>query len=486
MTFLAIHAGDLHVRAAFMGALDAPAGVEDAAEPARMVTPSFALLDAGGPLLGYPALMACANPRDERVAWRYRRAALAPRTVLARDTRERGLTSESFLALAAGRLAGDARGYTSSAPELVIVVPGALDAGAQRRVARSVATAAGQPVRVVAEDAALFAHAEIEAGTWLVVSVDDDALRLRVVDRAGGGAEPRAVAELPEAGVGALRSAWLRRWNAEAAALVPGTRAFDDGNTYEFERLWQELWDALDGDVPDPARTMGWPLVRQSTVITLCVHLASLLGDVGQAAAAGAGRVRELRDEAGAGALDGVLIVASPAWRRALAPAIAARLGMDATRCRGFGPDAYPRGAALLAQRGGAPLASDLQAAPHALGVVGLGEDGKPGVRPLIADGQTLPATARFTIVADRDAQKHVSVTLVRPDAGAGEGYRFEFGPLVGDGMQRIGVAVEWRADGTLDARAVDRESGLPIPCRDCVELVADVPLAGVQQLRAA
>jgi len=486
MTFLAIHAGDLHLRAAFMGALDAPAAVEDTAETTRLVTPSFALVDAGGPLLGYPALMACASPRDERVVLRYRRAALAPRTVVARDSRERGLTAETFLALAAGRLVGDARGYTSTAPELVIVVPGALDAGVQRRVARSVAAAADRPVRIVAEDAALFAHAGVEAGTWLVASVDDDALRLRIVERAGGRDDVRAEAELPDAGVGALRAGWLARWNAEANTLVPGARAFDDGNSYEFERLWQDLWDVLDGDPPDPARTLSWPLVRQSTVITLCLHPVTLLGDVAQAVAAAAARAATLCEHAGARTLDGAVIVASPAWRRALGPALAARLGLDAARCRAFGPDAYPRGAALLAQRGVAAPAADLQAAPHALGVVGLGENGSPTVRPLIESGQALPATARFTIVADRDAQKQVAVTLTRPDAGGTEGYRFEFGPLVGNGMQRIGVAVEWRANGTLDARAVDRESGVPIPCRDCVELVADVPLAGAQHLRIA
>src|SRR3569623_2898117 len=105
MSVLALHAGDLHVRAAHMGRLDAPAAVEDAAEPARVVTPSIASLDVGGALLGYPALMAGAIPRQDRAAWRYRRAALHDRSVVAVDTRQRGLTSEAFLALASARLA---------------------------------------------------------------------------------------------------------------------------------------------------------------------------------------------------------------------------------------------------------------------------------------------------------------------------------------------------------------------------------------------
>jgi hypothetical protein len=220
-------------------------------------------------------------------------------------------------------------------------------------------------------------------------------------------------------------------------------------------------------------------------VVTLCVHAATLFDDVAQAAALAVARAASLCQEAGVPSLDGFVVVASPAWRRSLVPAVAARLRLDAARGRALGPDAYPRGAALLAQRGETGLAGDLASAPHALGVVGLGEDGSPTVRPLIQSGQALPATARFTIVADRDAQKHVSVTLVRPDDPR-EGHRFEFGPLAGNGMQRIGVAVEWRADGTLEARAVDRESGVPIACRDCAELVADVPLAGAQHLRIA
>jgi hypothetical protein len=118
MAVLAIHPGDLHLRAAFMGPLDAPAAVEDAVEPARFVTPSVASLDVGGPLVGYPALVAGATARPERVVWRYHRTSLADRAIVARDRDDAGLTSEAFLTLAASRLVADARGYTSAAPRL--------------------------------------------------------------------------------------------------------------------------------------------------------------------------------------------------------------------------------------------------------------------------------------------------------------------------------------------------------------------------------
>src|SRR4051812_868480 len=123
MAVLAIHPGDLHLRAAYMGPVDAPAAVEDASEPARFVTPSFAALDVGGALLGYPALMACSVGRGDRVAWRYHRSGLADRAVVARDRDDAGLTSEAFLALSAGRLLADARGYSSASPDVAIVVP---------------------------------------------------------------------------------------------------------------------------------------------------------------------------------------------------------------------------------------------------------------------------------------------------------------------------------------------------------------------------
>jgi hypothetical protein len=484
MPVLAIHAGDLHLRAAHIGPLDAPAAVEDAVEPARFVTPSIASLDVGGALLGYPVLMADGVPRAERVTWRYRRAALEDRSVIARDARERGLTSETFLALAAARLAADARGYAAATPEIALVVPDDLQPTTRSRLAAVVADCAMRPVQVIGETAALLAACRCHDGTWLIASVDDDALRLRVVARSEQGLECIAAAQVDEAGVSAVRARWLADWNAQVAALVPEARGFEDGDTFEFERLWQDLNEALDNDAGDSTRTLTWPLLRRSTVITLCAHTASLLEQLSECVAGVGPRVRQLLETGPP--LDGVIVVGGPAFRRAVLAQLQPELPLAKTRCMTAGADAYARGGATLAVRGEGRVTVDLSEAPHALGVVGLGEEGVATVRTLVHAGQALPAAAQFTIVADRSVQKDVIVTLTRSQQVADAAYRHEFGPLLGSGVQRIGIAVEWGRNGGIEVRAVDRETGAPIPCMQRVELSSGIPLLAAQYLRSA
>src|SRR5437763_1729201 len=79
-------------------------------------------------------------------------------------------------------------------------------------------------------------------GGWLVVSLDDDAVRLRVVRRQGNQAARLAAAEMAATGVASLRARWLASWNAQVAALVPGAVGYD-ADTYEFERQWQDVFD---------------------------------------------------------------------------------------------------------------------------------------------------------------------------------------------------------------------------------------------------
>jgi len=484
MAVLAIHPGDLHVRAAFMGALDAPAAVEDAVEPARFVTPSVASLDVGGPLVGYPALMAGATARPERVVWRYRRTSLADRAIVARDRDDAGLTSEAFLTLAAGRLVADARGYTSATPEVALVVPQELDARVRARLAATVGIGAQRAVRVIGEDDALIAGSARADGTWLVVSLDDDAVRMRVVSSADGTGRRLASAELPGAGVPAVRRRWLTAWNEQAAALAPGAQGYDaDG--YEFERLWQDILEWLEAEDAEASRVLSWPLLRQSTVLTAYAHGASLLQDVARCIGGVAERAGDLCTEAQRVA-DGVIVVGPAVLRRLVMPDLRARVRLPADRFHEVGADAYARGAAALAAGGAGGVVADVAEAPHALGVVGLGEDGAATVRTVVQPGQALPATAQFTIVADRDAQKEVSVTLTHSQSPADAAHRHAFGPLVGSGPQRIGIVVEWRRDGSIDVRAVDRETGAPIACAERMELADGVPLVPAHRLRCS
>jgi hypothetical protein len=481
---LAIRPGDLHVRAAYLGPLDAPAGVEDTVEPTRFVTPSVITLDVGGPLFGYPALMSTAGSRAERVVWRYRRRALLDRAVVARDGHDRGLTSETFLAYAAGRLAWEAQAYAGITPDVALVVPDDLDAAARARLAAT--SGMQRPAFVIGEDAALLAAVGAgDDGTWLIASGDDDALRLSLVRRAGGEPSRLASEAIAEAGLGALRERWLAEWDAQAAALVPGARAFG-GDSYEFERVWQELWELLDAEPADSSRSLAWPLQRRSAVLTVCANAAVLLQDVEAMGRAAVGRLATLRAAAGGTTPDALVVVGSPAVRRVLMAALSSELRVATDRCHAVSPDAYARGGALLAARGEGQAILEASVAPYALGVIGVADNGVTMERPLIEAGQALPATARFTVVADRDAHKELVVTLTRAGANGDTGHRFAFGPLVGGGMQRIGITIEWRRDGSIEARAADRETALPLDCVDQHEIAGGVPLAAARHLRAA
>jgi len=484
MNVLALHAGDLYLRAAYLGPRDAPHVVEDAVDTSRFQTPSVVALDAGGALLGFPALMTDAVPSPERVLWRYRREALASGDVVAHDLGQRALTSDAFVAFALRRLAWEATAYAASAPALALTVPGDLAADTVARVTRLAEACTGQTVSVVPEDDALLAALpDLAPGPWLVASFDDDALRLRV---AGGDAAARIAPEVHAAcGLAALRQRWLERWNADAAALVAGAAAFGAGEGFEFERLWQEVWEALTHGAEGSAPATQ-PLVRQSTLLPLVPHLPALRGDVAALAGAGADAIDAFaRGPAAAAPIAGALIVAEPAVGHAVAALLPGRLALPAASCRVASPDRYARGAALCAAAGRVAANRDLDVAPYQLCVLGLGDDGRPASRPLLQPGSALPAATTFTVVANPEVQRHVTLTLVRGgDEAAGRGHRFEFGPLTGQGVQRVNVSVEWRRDGGIEVTAADRESGAAIPCLDRSELVGGVALAGPRHLQ--
>jgi hypothetical protein len=484
MGVLAVHPGDLHLRAAYLGPLNAPHAMEDGYDPAKLVTPSVIALDAGGALLGHAALMAGVIPRAERVLWRYRRAALGRREVVAHDLAQRGLTSDAFVSVALRRLAWEAAAFATAHPQLAVVVPGDLPAAARARLVALAAACTAADVAAIDEDDALFATLPgADDGAWLIASWDDDALRLRVAMRGDVRFEPVFPIEIEEAGLLRLRARWLGRWQADAAALAPGAAAFGDGESYEFERIWQDIWECLD---EQRAAAGPWPLVRQSALLPLGLHLPAVREALHAHAAVAAEQLAGLRATLAtrAEAVRGVVVVGSPALRDALAAPIAARLQLTSAQMVHRGADAYARGAALLAGAGAGRSTLQIDRAPHGLSVLGLGDDGRPVMRPLLEAGTALPASVAFTLVADRDAQRDIMVTLTGGDAPSASAQRFIFGPLAGNGMQRVTVSVEWSSDGTLAVSAADRETGTPIPCADCSELAGEVALAGPAHLR--
>lgn len=492
MNVLAIHPGDLHLRAACFDQDHAPSVTEDGAEPQRYVTPSLATLDAGGALLGYPALQAASLRQANLVLWRYRRRALERREVVAMDQCQRGLTSEAFLGFATRRLASDARAWATKTPALALVVPSELSAQAGARVAALVGDTAEQDVALVSEDDAILACFGLGGAPELIVlvSMDDDAARLRVLKQERGRALVLAQTTLPEAGLVALRAAWLAQWNADARELVPDANAFGDGERYEFESLWQGLWECLNAQVRDQLKIPLWPLVRQAQVMGLTLPGAALRAEIEQCCF-GLSDALELllaQPAVAPGKPAWLLALGEPALTGIVARLLGEPLGIaPARRLRGT-MDAYARGAARLVGQGHADAPTPQSAAPHALSVLGVAKDGGSStVRGLIERGAALPATANFSVMANRDTQKRLTLSLA---ATAGNSpaqltHRFEFGPLLGQGMQKVNIVLTWGRDGRVTLRASDADSDLELPCMDQVEMASGQPLLGARHVRA-
>ena len=467
---VALHPGDLRLVTAWAGSRQAPSLTEDAHEPARADTPSVIAADAAGTLHGHAALQAAHVPRADRVVWRYRRDALATGAITAKDAAGQGLTSETFLACAARRAVWESRVWgMPSRSAVALVLPHGTTPELASRLRLSVTEACGRPVAVVDENDALAAACGLAEGVHLIASLDDDALRVRLVECKAG---TRVLAEEADvaSGLRALRERWLEEWQEDLAALAPGGHAFGDGDSAEFERLWQDGWDALDNGAPRDALT--WTMLRRSRVHALVATPAALASHLRRPAEA----LRALANamlSAAQDKVDGVVLVASPGsdlLRKALERVPA----LEGLAVRVVGRDAYARGGATVAQRTQA-AAPQLATAPHALGVIGF-DDGGARVRPLFDKGAALPATATFAVAVNREAQQRLAITLSE-GREAGSERRYEFGPLLGAGVQRIGVTVRWTAAGDIEVEAADRDDGTPLPSLGSTEIRGGVAL---------
>lgn len=488
---LAIHLGDLHLRAAFLDTVNAPTRIEDKTEMQNFVTPSLATVDTGGILLGYPALMAISGQRSTPVRWRYRRASLASREVLVQDELGRGLTSAAFAALTARRLGAESCAWSSLPPDLVLVVPDTLTPDERLRLATLANETAEHPVGILGENQALLYGLGLNQtdGPVLVVSIDDDAARLRLLDRDDSPLALAGEQSLPALGLQSLRTAWLERWNHEAGELQPGSKAFDDGESFEFEKIWQDIWQCLETDPRFKPPMPTWPLLRQSSLLPLSISRTAIKADV-EAFWNNLARIAErfLAESANAGGtLAAVVLVAPTAVSRTVLPALAERLAVPRERCRTATADAYANGAARMYAAGHDGRPSERTSAAHGLCVLGMAKDvASPSVKHLIDAGSPLPASASFSVAVNRDVQKRLSISLAREqDTGNPEvSHQFEFGPLLGQGMQRIKFTVGWTPDGLVTATATDAETELPLPCADAREVAAGTPLLGAEHIR--
>jgi hypothetical protein len=75
-------------------------------------------------------------------------------------------------------------------------------------------------------------------------------------------------------------------------------------------------------------------------------------------------------------------------------------------------------------------------------------------------------------------------LTLETVGSDSALSYRFQFGPMLGVGMLRVNMHVQWGRANRIVVTATDSESGLELKCVDAVELVAGKALAGASHLK--
>lgn len=488
---LAIHVGDMYVRAAWKVASNAPTRMEDTVEFQRYCTPSLIAVDKGGALLGYPAQMAASGGGVTPLLWRYSRGGLNDGTFAVRDGAGRGLTASAFTALTARRLVEESEAWLQSPPDVVLVVPDKLGPKERLGLSRLVADATQRPISICGEDQALLAGLGLPktGGKGLIVSVDDDALRLRVVDLAGNDAPCLASQTVPALGMQALRSAWLSQWSQDLVGLLADVALFDGAASADFERIWQDIWQCLDTDPRLSVRMPTWTVVRGSTVIPLVFPLPVAEAAIGSFSLGIGARVEQLLAGADclAQTLAAVAVVAPTGLGRIVAKALTKEMGIRDAIVRTADPGVYAQGAARRRLEVAEPGFHVLATAPFKLGALGALKDEKGLVlKPLIEAGVSLPAQASFSILANRDVQRRVLVKLAQQltDGQPELCHMAEFGPLQGQGMLRVKVNVVWESDGRIVATAVDAETEIALPLLDASDVLPAGPVLGAAHIR--
>ncbi len=487
---LAVHVGDAYIRAAYLDHVNQPTSVEDAGEFQKYATPSLVTLDPGGALLGYPALMAAQHAMPHPLVWRYSRSDLCQGGVMQRDVDGRGLTAAAFTALAVRRMVRESTAWTASKPHIVLAVPDVLTPLARLNLATMVGDAAELPVALVGEAQALATGLQLAPSErpTVVLSFDDDALQLRLVRPSATGVEVLATQTHAAQGMQSLRAAWFSRWNADAMKLLAGVTAFDSAYSPEFEKIWQDIWQCLDGDPRFKAAMPSWTVVRHSTVAPLVFSRAAAEAELSVFAAGAVAGVDALLAAAAcpASRLAGLILIAPKGLGRILAPQLASKLGVANERVRCETNSIYAEGAARGYARAPQPGYTALAQAPSNLGALGVAKD-DTGLtfKQLIAAATPLPATASFSIMANRDQQRRLVIKLASQTAGgqAELQHQAEFGPLQGQGMLKVKVNVHWTADGRLSVTALDGESELSLPSLQAHAMAATGPLLGVADI---
>ena len=374
--------------------------------------------------------------------------------------------------------------------DVVLVVPDKLGALARLELSTLVTDATQRSVSICGEDQALATGLNLPtSGHHLLVSVDDDALRLRIVDLSASDAQPLASKTVPGLGMGALKEAWLDRWCHDAEELLPGSPLFSGTESADFEKIWQDIWQCLDTDMRLSARMPTWTVVSGSTVLPLIFPLPIARAEVGRFAA----EVVKLVEQFMAGSkypaqsLAAVSVVAPLGLGRPVASAMGKDMGFVAAKFRTADPSVYATGGAKRRLATKAPGFDGLAAAPFKLGALGAAKDeGGLVLKPLIEAGAPMPASASFTIMANRDVQRRLTVKLAQQknDDKPVLCHMTEFGPLQGHGMLRVKVNVVWDSGGRLHATAVDAETEIALPVMDDYEVVPAGPVLGAAHIR--
>jgi hypothetical protein len=256
----------------------------------------------------------------------------------------------------------------------------------------------------------------------------------------------------------------------------------------EFEKIWQDIWQCLDTDPRFKPAMPTWAVVRKSMVVPLAFSRSAAEAEV-RSFLHGVGACIERILTATvypSHMLSNVVVVGPTAIGRMLAPVLSKQFGCAQEQVRTVPSDVYAQGAALHYTRTRELGYVLLPHAPCELGALGAAKDDAGlTLKTLIAAGTSLPASASFSVMVNRDVQRHLVIKLASRVSGAPAELRYqaEFGPLSGQGMLKIKINVTWTTDARLAVTAVDTESEQVVPLMDAYDMVPAGPIIGVADI---
>lgn len=484
---LAIHAGDMHLHAAWLDAPNSSVRLEDKDDPQKLVTPSLFALRAGGASFGIEAQWAIRS-FPASIPWQFHRACLLGKQPPQNDDQGRRLTAAAFIALSARRLTQLTAAWLKAPPLIAVSVPNSLPEETLRYLSVLVSETTDCPCIVVPESQALVAYNPALAadGITLFIQQDDDALRLWM----NGGDCTLKSRDIPSMGLCAIRQLWMQNWNHDAAIAVSGVSLFDGSHCPDLETIWQDLWRYVNAKPHLKPKLPRWTAVRQSRLFPLVLTPVGAQRLILELAEKISMHVRQFLDDCPleTSGIGKVVSIGQAGVNRELQKLLKTQPVLEKTPIFQADTAAFALGCASRAATLHGVQPALLTHAPFTLGVMGTSTEKSGAIfKQLVSKGEPLPAKATIALAVNPDKQRLLTVALARVETSTEPEvvHQSEFGPMQGQGLLKIQVTVVWEGTGRFRLLAFDASTYASLVLLDCSEIYCGEKVVGASHLKA-